>query len=111
MEKLLELPNEVQKKLKGLISLAARQAKVVYGTDNLLQAKHIEIVFMSDSLSENARKKLNARFAEIFVSGSIEPLTGKENCKIFGVASGTLAAEIRRNVNLSFTNAETGAGE
>jgi len=96
MVNISELPKEALDKIRGLVGLTAKQGKVVYGTDEVLAKRGELLVFIDDSLSENSRKKVVAKYEEVITSNNLQYIIGKENCKVFAVASGTLAAEIRK---------------
>ena len=43
---------------KKYFTFALKSGNVVFGTDNIIKAKKIELVIVSNSLSENAKSKL-----------------------------------------------------
>lgn len=97
------------KKILGLIGLAARARKVCFGADSVefeMKKKKVHLVVMATNASERTKEKFKRLCEEhkvpIRIEGEIEILSkaiGKSNKAIIGIEDINLANEIQKIKN------------
>lgn len=96
----------INKKILGLIGLAARARKICFGADSVelqIQKKKVYLVIIAEDSSDRTKDKFKNLCEEhgvpIIITGEIEILSkaiGKSNKAIIGVEDINLASEIQK---------------
>ncbi|MBR3152523.1 MAG: ribosomal L7Ae/L30e/S12e/Gadd45 family protein [Clostridia bacterium] len=99
----------VQNKVNGLLGLASKAGKIVYGSDAVEEAiykKKVNLVIISEDSSENTKEKFieicNKNNIKFKVFGTIEKNSkaiGKENKAIIAVKDLNLAEAVLERIN------------
>lgn len=97
------------KKILGLIGLAARARKICFGADSVelqIQKKKVYLVMVAQNSSERTKEKFKNICEQynipIIIEGEIEVLSkaiGKSNKAIIGIEDINLASEIQKIKN------------
>lgn len=97
------------KKILGLIGLAARARKICFGADSVeleMKKKKVYLVIIAEDASDRTKEKFGKLCKEykipIIIEGEIEILSqaiGKSNKAIIGVEENNLAKEIQKIKN------------
>lgn len=97
------------KKILGLIGLAARARKICFGADSVeqeIKKKKVYLVVIANDASDRTKDKFNKLCEEykipIIIEGEIEILSkaiGKSNKAIIGIEESNLANEIQKIKN------------
>ena len=85
------------------VGFAIKANKIIYGTDSLLgYSKKIHLIIVSNSLSENAVKKIE-KLADIkncpvikIEESEFDATVNKSGCKVVGITSYELASAIQK---------------
>ncbi len=96
----------INKKILGLIGLAARARKICFGADSVelqIQKKKVHLVIVAEDSSDRTKDKFKSICEEnsipIIIEGEIESLSkaiGKSNKAIIGIEDINLASEIQK---------------
>lgn len=94
----------INKKILGLLGLAARARKIAFGADsveNELKARKIKVIIVAEDSSERTKEKFAKLSKEydipIIIKGNIDELSktiGKSNKAIIGIKDINLSNEI-----------------
>ena len=94
----------INKKILGLLGLAARARKIAFGADsveNELKARKIKLIIVAEDSSERTKEKFSKLSEEynvpIIIKGNIDELSktiGKNNKAIIGIKDINLSNEI-----------------
>lgn len=101
-----------QNKIKTYINFAKRSRTLIFGVDDIIKSKKVEIVLYSDLLAESSKKKLinfsksNNVFEKEIENKTMNELLQNESVKAVGVTDKNLANAIRMN----FTNDVSNGG-
>lgn len=101
-----------QNKIKTYINFAKRSRTLIFGVDDIIKSKKVEIVLYSDLLAESSKKKLinfsksNNVFEKEIENKIMNELLQNESVKAVGVTDKNLANAIRMN----FTNDVSNGG-
>ena len=96
----------INKKILGLIGLAARARKICFGADSVelqMQKKKVQLVILAEDSSDRTKEKFKKigkqQNIPIMIQGEIEVLSkaiGKSNKAIIGIEDGNLASQIQK---------------
>lgn len=99
----------INKKILGLLGLAARARKVAFGADSVKEEiikNKARLIIVSDEASERTKEKFKKLCLEykvpIIIDGDIEELSkaiGKDNKATFAIKESNLAKEIEKVYN------------
>ena len=101
-----------QNKIKTYINFAKRSRTLIFGVDDIIKSKKVEIVLYSDLLAESSKKKLinfsksNNVFEKEIENKTMNELLQNESVKAVGVTDKNLANAIIMN----FTNDVSNGG-
>ena len=90
----------INKKILGLLGLAARARKIAFGADsveNELKARKIKVIIVAEDSSEKFSKLSEEYNVPIIIKGNIDELSktiGKNNKAIIGIKDINLSNEI-----------------
>ena len=96
----------INKKIIGLIGLAARARQISYGADSVkekIKNKKLNLVIIANNASERTKKKFETLCEEynipIIIAGEIEEISkaiGKSNKAVLGIENKNLSKEIQK---------------
>lgn len=102
----------VSDKIKSYIGFARKSRNVIYGVDDILKSKQVQIIFYVNNLAINSKNKLdnftlNKNILKICLSSDeIFELLQNNNIKVFAITDKNLANAIKMN----FTNDVSNGG-
>ena len=91
-------------KIITYINFAKKSKSIVYGVDDILKSKKIELVFISEELAESGRKKVQKYTASnnikefLLDKNRFFELTQNPSIKVFGITDKNLANAIKLNL-------------
>ena len=90
----------------GLIGLAARARKIVFGTDACVEKKNIKLTIVAEDASERTIKNIQSKCTEnnipfytILTIEKISKSIGNNNKAVIGITDNNIAKEIIKKIN------------